>query len=217
MAGKVASYITLGVLAASIVAVRLVPHPERSAHGFGDLFQESTDPDAAVMRILPGADEEHFTVVERQGLNCEPDNWENACTPPYHYHTYQTETFEVKEGAILVKLEGEILKIQAGDGPVTVPIGKAHTYIKTGADDVEVDITLRPNPGGNGQRFFPNLFGSIRDGGPNLVQILYVFCTNGVRLADIPGPIHEGMCLATRAVAPLLGYRHEYPEYGWKE
>lgn len=169
------------------------------------------------MRILSDATEDHFTVVQTEGPNCEADNWENICTPPYHYHTFQTEEFLVKKGAILLKQDGIITKLSAGEDSITVPIGAHHTYIKTGSEDMEVNITLRPNPGGKMQRFFPNLFGTIRDGGPNLVQILYIFCSNGVRLADIPGPIHEFMCLTTKTVAPILGYRHEYEEYEWKE
>ena len=143
-------------------------------------------------------------------------------------------------GIFLVKLDGVITKLSAGDDAVTIPIGAPPTFVRSTIEktsneendealdetnetdddngiDVEVEITLRPNPGNQMQRFFPNLFGTIRDGGPNLVQILYIFCTNGVRLADIPKPIHEVVCLTTRGVAPLLGYRHEYEEYVWKE
>lgn len=200
----------------AILIVRLMPHPERSAHGFDALFHTTSDPLAAQMRILPDATEDHFSVVETQGPNCEADNWENQCAPPLHYHTFQTEEFKVTKGSILMKQDGEIIKVSAGDKSVIVPIGARHTFIRTGNDEVEVTITLRPNPGGNMQRFFPNLFGTIRDG-PNLVQILYIFCSNGVRLADIPGLIHEVLCGATLAVAPILGYRHEYPEYEWKQ
>ena len=131
----------------AIVIVRWLPHPERSAHGFGDLFHTTPDPLAAQMRILPDATEDHFSVVETQGLNCEADNWENQCAPPLHYHTFQTEEFKVTKGSILMKQDGEITKLSAGDKSVIVPIGARHTFIRTGTDEVEMTITLRPNPG----------------------------------------------------------------------
>jgi len=208
--------LSLAFLFGAVGVVRLIPHPERTSHGFGELFHTTSDPHAAQMRILPGSDEDHFTVVETQGKNCKP-HWDNICAPPYHYHTFQNETFEVTKGMIKIKLDGEELVLRKGDGPLTIPHGHHHTFIKAGNDDMEVLVTLRPNPGNKGQRFFPNLFGTIRDKGPSLPQILYIFCTNGVRLSDIPWPIHEVMCVATRVVAPILGYRHEYPEYEWKE
>ena len=79
-------------------------------------------------------------------------------------------------------------------------------------------VTLHPNPDCIGQRFFPNLFGNVRDanGKPNPVQALYIFCSHGVRLADIPKPIHELMCVATNMVAHLFGYRLEYEEYPYR-
>ena len=208
--------ISLAVAVAAVFVVRLIPHPERTAHGFGELFHTTSDPEAAQMRILPGSDEDHFSVVETQGKSCQPDDWENTCVPPYHYHTYQEETFDVKKGKIKVKLNGKELLLSEGEAPLTVPVGDHHTFVKSGGDDMEVVITLRPNPGNTGQRFFPNLFGTIRDK-PSLPQIIYIFCMNGVRMADIPWPIHEFMCIATRVVAPILGYRHEYPQYEWKE
>lgn len=208
--------ICFATIAIAVFVARLIPDPERTSHGFGDLFHSTDDPLAAQMRILPGADEYHFTIVETQGEHCHGDFDSNPCAPPYHYHTIQEETFEVKKGAMKFRLNDELITLRKGDKPITVERGQHHTFIKESNDDLEVEITLRPNPGRNGQRFFPNLFGTLRDK-PSLPQVLYIFCVNGVRLADIPYVIHEFMCFTTRAVAPLLGYRHEYPEYAWKE
>jgi mannose-6-phosphate isomerase-like protein (cupin superfamily) len=213
---SVSTSLSIAFLLFAIFAIRLIPHPERTAHGFGEYFDKTPDPLGSKMIIYPDANEDRFTVMETHGPNCESGNFDSDCAPPYHYHTFQDEDFLVKKGSILMKQEGEIITVNAGDDPVTVPMGLAHTFIKNGEEDAEVVITIRPNPGNNGQRFFPNLFGTIRDG-PNPIQIFYILCTHGVRLADIPWPVHGAICLTLRGVAPLLGYHIEYPEYEWRE
>jgi hypothetical protein len=48
---------------------------------------------------------------------------------------------------------------------------------------------------------------------PSPVQLIWLFCASNLRLADIPAPIHEALCLATSFVGPLLGYRLHYDAY----
>jgi hypothetical protein len=48
---------------------------------------------------------------------------------------------------------------------------------------------------------------------PSPVQLIWLFCESDLRLGDIPAPIHEVLCLATRAVGPLLGYQLRYDAY----
>jgi mannose-6-phosphate isomerase-like protein (cupin superfamily) len=97
---------TFVAVAASVGIVRLVPSPERSAHAFDDLFGVTSDKDASQMRII-SANEDRVIVEETQGKNCEPDVFDGMCAPPYHYHTYQSETFDVMEGAMRIKLNGK--------------------------------------------------------------------------------------------------------------
>lgn len=116
-----------------------------------------------------------------------------------------------------VKLDGNETIFRKGE-KVSIPPMAKHTYTKLGDNDLELKITLRPNPDGIGQRFFPNLFGNVRDynGNPSLVQVLFLFCNHGVGLAEIPSPIHKLICKATNAVAPFLGYKLEYEEYPYQ-
>lgn len=83
------------LLLASIAVVRLIPSPERTAHEFHDLFQVTDDLRAAQMRIVT-ADSEQVVVEETQGKSCIPGAFEGegSCSPPYHYHTYQSETLK---------------------------------------------------------------------------------------------------------------------------
>lgn len=209
--------LSLAVLAISILAIRLMPSPERTMHAHGEYFGMTHDTDNEHAMKIVSADKDSFVLIEKQGHKCQADNFDHICSPPYHYHTFQHEDFEVLEGSMSVKLDGEILTLRAGE-KITVPPKAKHTFTKHGSEDLVTKVTLYPNPDGLGQRFFPNLFGSVRDtnGNPNPVQVIYLFCNHGVRLADIPGPIHEFMCVATNMVAPLLGYRLEYDEYPYQ-
>ena len=205
----------IALVAASISIVRFMPSPERSPHAFDGQFHVTHDKDAQQLRIL-AANEDRLIVEETQGSHCEPDVFlDDGCAPPYHYHTSQYETFEVMEGAVRIKLNGdESTVLQKGEKFTVAPRDK-HTLIKSGHEDMRVRVILFPNPD-HMERFFPNLFGTIRDGGPNPVQILYVFCNNGVRIADMPSFLHETLCVMINVMAPLAGYHLEYPEYAFK-
>jgi quercetin dioxygenase-like cupin family protein len=200
-------------VAVSVGIVRWIPSPERSAHAFDDPFGVSSDKDVTQMWIL-SANEDRVIVEETQGKNCVADDFDGMCSPPYHYHTFQSETFEVMEGAMRLKLNGKEFVLGKGES-ATIPPGDKHTFIKSGSEILRSRITLFPNPD-NTERFFPNLFGTIRDAGPNPVQIIYLFCNNGVRLVDITGFLHEALCVIMNVMAPLAGYRLEYPEYQYK-
>jgi hypothetical protein len=110
-------------------------------------------------------------------------------------------------------MNGKEIVLGKGES-TTVPPGDKHTFIKSGSETLRSRITLFPNPE-NTERFFPNLFGTIRDG-PNPVQILYIFCNNGLRMVDIPDFLQEPLCAILNVMAPLAGYRLEYPEYQYK-
>mmetsp|Transcript_29281 Transcript_29281/g.48396 ORF Transcript_29281/g.48396 Transcript_29281/m.48396 type:complete len:239 (-) Transcript_29281:197-913(-) len=204
---------SLVVVAASVGIVRIMPSPERSAHAFDACIGVSNDPDASQMRIL-SANKDRLVAEETQGNNCVPDVFDSNCAPPYHYHIIQDETFEILEGAARMILNGKEFVVKAGEPAITVPHGDKHTFVKSGGENMRVRVTMFPNPE-NSERLFPNLFGTIRDG-PNPVQIIYIMCNNGVRLADMPGFVHEALCVILNVMAPLAGYHVEYPEYQYK-
>jgi mannose-6-phosphate isomerase-like protein (cupin superfamily) len=209
--------LSLAVALVAIFAVRLIPSPERTVHNHGEYFGVTHDTDNQEAMRIESADKEKIVIIEKQGSKCEPDNFDHICSPPYHYHTFQYEDFEVLEGSMKIKLDGEFITLHKGD-KVTVPPKAKHTYSKHGTDDMMARVTLRPNPDGLGQRFFPNLFGSVRDsnGNPSPFQIIYLFCNHGVRLADVPVPLHEVMCWTTNILAPMMGYKLEYQEYPYQ-
>lgn len=50
----------------------------------------------------------------------------STATPPYHYHLYQTETFDVKDGVLCYLIDGKSGKLRAGD-KVSIPPYRPHT------------------------------------------------------------------------------------------
>ncbi|KAJ7807878.1 hypothetical protein B0H14DRAFT_1529675 [Mycena olivaceomarginata] len=74
----------------------------------------------------------------------------STATPPYHWHLYQTETFDVNSGVLCYILDGKTGKLQAGE-TVTIPPRHWHTFWSDPASgaDLDVNITVRggPNPG----------------------------------------------------------------------
>lgn len=118
----------------------------------------------------------------------------SVVTPPYHYHIYQTEIFEPKQGVMCYLLEGSEHKARVGD-VVTVLPGQRHTFWSDqDADEgLHVDITVRGGGPRKGldESFFHNLFGytdSLRrqNLSPSIFQMLAFMDAADVVLADVP-------------------------------
>ena len=140
----------------------------------------------------------------------------SKCAPPYHIHTRQVETFEVKSGTFQYVIEGEV-KLAAKGAKLTVPAGVKHTFCRGPdmSDNETLAVRFTLSPALNSEMFFPNFVGIFNDAkmNPNPIHVIWLVCSYDMRLADIPWLLHEVMCLSFDLVAPLLGYRTEYPEY----
>jgi len=81
------------------------------------------------------------------------------------------------------------------------------------ADDLIVRVRLEPAL--NSEAFFPNFIGIFNNNAmkPSPVQLIWLLCEHHIRLANIPRPIHEIMCMSVSVMGPLLGYRLHYDEY----
>ncbi|KAK0211262.1 hypothetical protein DFS33DRAFT_1298434 [Desarmillaria ectypa] len=118
---------------------------------------------------------------------------ESTATPPYHWHIYQTETFDVKSGVLCYDLDGTQGKLQAGES-VTITPGRYHTFWsdpEAGKDlDVHITVSGGPNPGFD-ETFVHNFYGylsSVTTQGlkPSIFQMLAFMDHADVVLVDFP-------------------------------
>ncbi|KDQ22097.1 hypothetical protein PLEOSDRAFT_171576 [Pleurotus ostreatus PC15] len=147
----------------------------------------------------------------------------SVVTPPYHYHIYQTEIFEPKQGVMCYLLEGKEYKAKVGD-VVTVQPGQKHTFWsdQDAEEGLRVDITVRGGGDRKGldEAFFHNLFGymdSLRQQGqsPSIFQMLAFMDSADVVLADIPFGLGRlvNVVVGRWIGRYLLGYQPSYKIY----
>ncbi|KAJ7647770.1 hypothetical protein FB45DRAFT_1019982 [Roridomyces roridus] len=139
---------------------------------------------------------------------------------PYHWHLYQTETFDVKSGVLCYLLDGKEGKLQAGE-TVTIPPEHWHTFWSDPASgvDLEVNITVRggPNPGFD-ESFVRNFYGylsscTMQNIPPNPIQMLTFMYSADVVLEM---PLNIGRVANYTLgnwVGWLGGFKSEYPEF----
>jgi len=117
----------------------------------------------------------------------------STATPPYHWHIYQTETFNVQSGVLCYDLDGKQGKLQAGE-TVTIPPYHYHTFWSdpdSGVDlDVHITVSGGPNPGFD-ETFVHNFYGylssvTMQGLSPNLFQMLAFLDHADVVLVDFP-------------------------------
>ena len=118
---------------------------------------------------------------------------QSTATPPYHYHLYQTETFDVKEGTLCYVIDGKEGKLEAGQ-MTSIPPYRPHTFWNdpsTGTD-LHVHITVQGGPHeGFSEDFVHNFYGYLSSRvmagkSPNPFQMLRFLDDADVVLADIP-------------------------------
>ncbi|KAK1225299.1 hypothetical protein PQX77_011818 [Marasmius sp. AFHP31] len=146
----------------------------------------------------------------------------STATPPYHWHIYQTETFDVKSGTLCYDIDGKVGKLQAGE-TASIPPYRYHTFWNDSdaKTDLEVHITVSggPNPGFDDtfvHNFYGYLSSAVMQGhSPNPFQMLAFLDHADVVLVDFPlwsgrlANIVLGRWIGRR----LLGYDVEYKEF----
>ncbi|KAK7045700.1 hypothetical protein VNI00_007533 [Paramarasmius palmivorus] len=146
----------------------------------------------------------------------------STATPPYHWHIYQTERFDVKSGVLCYDLDGKLGKLQAGE-TLTIPPSRNHTFwadpdTKT---DLDVHITLCDGPNkALDDVFLLNFYGylssvTMRGEAPNILQMLAFLDHAEVVLADFPlGTGRLANIVLGRWIGRgLAGYQVEYKEF----
>ncbi|KIK68942.1 hypothetical protein GYMLUDRAFT_34965 [Collybiopsis luxurians FD-317 M1] len=149
----------------------------------------------------------------------------STATPPYHWHIYQTERFDVQSGVLCYDLDGKQGKLHAGE-TVTIPPYHYHTFWsdpESGVDlDVHITVSGGPNPGFDDtfvHNFYGYLSSAVMQGKtPNLFQMLAFLDHADVVLVDFPlwtGRL-ANIVLGRWLGRGLGGYQVEYREFGEK-
>lgn len=100
--------------------------------------------------------------------------------PPYHWHKYQSETFQINSGSMRATLEGSDTIIPAGDS-ITILPGQHHTFNNASDDeDLVISTGLDPMERERDEAFFRNLYSYLDDCrkegvGPSLPQLMLFF------------------------------------------
>ncbi|TFK99559.1 hypothetical protein BDV98DRAFT_551387 [Pterulicium gracile] len=147
---------------------------------------------------------------------------QSTATPPYHWHLYQTETFDVKSGSLCYFLDGKEGKLAAGQ-KVVIPPYVPHTFWNdpTAGTDLDVHITVAggPNPGFD-ETFVHNFYGylsscTMQNLAPNVFQMLKFMDSADVVLMDFPfSSGRVANVLLGRWIGGYLGgYEAEYKEF----
>jgi mannose-6-phosphate isomerase-like protein (cupin superfamily) len=134
--------------------------------------------------------------------------------PPKHLHPSQDESFDVLEGGIAVRVDGEEHELQQGEG-IDIPHGAVHQMWNPGL--VEARVYWRTEPAGRTEQWFRAIDRLYREGrvgkngepGALAFAALLTEYDDVFRLAVGPKPIVQG---ALGILAPLGRARGYLPD-----
>jgi quercetin dioxygenase-like cupin family protein len=165
--------------------------------------------------------------IFKQGSKHTGVGRESTATPPYHWHIYQTESFDVKQGRLCYILDGKEGTLEPGQ-TVTIPPYVPHTFWSdpTSPHDLDVHITVTnppscpPNSPGFTDAFIHNFYGylsscALQNLSPNIFQMLKFMDSADVVLMDFPlGTGRLANVVLGRWIGGWLGgYKAEYKEF----
>jgi quercetin dioxygenase-like cupin family protein len=135
-----------------------------------------------------------------------------------HVHPKQEERFEVLEGTLQLRLNGNEKTMRAGEVAV-VPAGRPHVWWNGGDDELHALFELRPAL--RTEIFFETFFGLAKDGKtnkkglPNLLRIAVAMreYEDELHLARPPLIVQKALFWPLAMLGRLLGYRGWYPQY----
>mmetsp|Transcript_10559 Transcript_10559/g.30071 ORF Transcript_10559/g.30071 Transcript_10559/m.30071 type:complete len:236 (+) Transcript_10559:146-853(+) len=213
----------LAVLAAVGVSYgrkRLAELPRESAYGgtmIGEhrtMHNQMDESGSAFAFLVRGSETDGARMVVMEV--CQPGSpvvFETGkpCSPPYHFHTSQVETFEILSGVFTYRADGSEPKEARPGDTVVVPMGVAHQFWNNHSKPLSLKVTLEPAL--TGEVFFENCWGLYRQGYASPMQMLTLLFDHGITLANVPEPVNLGIQHILVPFAKLLGYKSMYPEY----
>ena len=136
-----------------------------------------------------------------------------------HVHPYQSESFQVLEGRVGIKVAGREVELGAGEG-VTVLPGTAHKFWNAG--DGQARFTCEVRPAGAFEQLIETMFGLAADGKtsrkgmPNPLRLAVIarHHFDDVRLPAIPHALQRAALAMGAPLGRALGYRPVYEPAG---
>ncbi len=125
-----------------------------------------------------------------------------------HVHPHQEERFQLLEGSLTVRVNGEERLVSAGE-TVVIPAGTPHQLFNRG--DVEVRSISEVHPAGRLSLFFRQMAGV--GGKPSFLQLMLFLQEYEVYPATPPPALLRPLSFLLAPTARLFGYRSFYPEY----
>jgi mannose-6-phosphate isomerase-like protein (cupin superfamily) len=161
-------------------------------------------------KLTPG---ESVRIVKRSAdaLEVEGTWGPDGSPPPKHFHPAQDERFEVLEGTLSARVDGEQRALRAGDS-LEIPRGAVHQMWNAGA--VPVRATWVTSPAGRTEDWFADLDGLLSSGrvgrkgvpGPLAFGAYLSEYRDVFRLA-VPQPVLVPLLKSLGALGRLKGYR----------
>lgn len=137
----------------------------------------------------------------------------NGSPPPKHFHPAQDERFEVLEGVLTTRVDGEQRELRAGD-VIEIPRGAVHQMWNATGEPTRA--IWRTSPAGRTAEWFADLDGLLRSGrvggngmpSPLAFGVYLTEYRDVIRLAG-PQPLVQGSMRVLGALGRLRGYRVE--------
>lgn len=139
--------------------------------------------------------------------------------PPEHVHENQEEYFQVLEGTLTGRVDGEPITLTAGD-EYTIWPDTPHEW-GNGSDDEELAVLAEVRPALQFEEMLETAYGLARDGvldesGANDPLQMALFASEYWETNHLTSPpplVQKAMAVVLAPVARLLGYQAYYPEY----
>ena len=138
--------------------------------------------------------------------------------PPQHYHPFQDEYFRILEGELTVRINGEVINLQAGEG-LHIPAKTAHSMWNHSQQKTVVHWKVWPAL--NTEYFLENAAGVAEDhktsssGMPSLLQVA-IMVNKYHSVFRLAKPSYARQKLFFWALIPfsyIMGYRGSYKKY----
>ena len=162
----------------------------------------------------------HKTSADTNGeyLEMEVSYPPHSTQPPYHYHPYQEETFEVLQGKFRTKI-GDIEHIYETGKKYRVPKNTPHWMHNI--SDHQGCLLWQVCPAMKTQTFFETMWGLEADGKfskngvPNPLQLAVILreYSDEFRISRPPYWIQRFLFGSLSPIGKLLGYRASYSQY----
>ena len=132
-----------------------------------------------------------------------------------HVHPFQSERFEILEGSVTFKVDGQELPTRPGD-VVLVPAGRKHQFWNAGEEEARFRCEIRPALGF--ERLIETMFSLAADGRtnrkgmPNPLRLAVIARAHfdTVRLPFPPAWMQRVGLLLGAPVGRMVGYRSTY-------